>query len=147
MEIHAVITSKYKHITAYYLQFCQDNNYESLSESSLYRILKELKPSQWKSLAGLDNTIADGLNGFSILADIAKKYFPGNKGIVDNTWKGENNILKLDTSPPSPPKLCWSFYLCITLYLFCFIGPNLFKERQCSFENHDFFCDQYSNLY
>ena len=101
MEIHAVITSKYKHITAYYLQFCQDNNYESLSESSLYRILKELKPSQRKSLAGLDNTTADGLNGFSILADIVKKYFPGNKGIVDNTWKGENNILKLDTSPPT----------------------------------------------
>ena len=69
----------------------------SLSESSLCRILKELKPSQRKSLAGLDSTTADGLNGFSILADIVKKYFPGNKGIVDNTWKGENNILKLDT--------------------------------------------------
>ena len=43
---HAVITARYKHIIAYYLQFCKDNNYESLSESSLYRILKELKPSQ-----------------------------------------------------------------------------------------------------
>ena len=52
---HAVTTAKYKHIIAYYLQFCQDNNYESLSESSLYRILKELKPSKGKSLAGLDN--------------------------------------------------------------------------------------------
>ena len=43
---HAVITARYKHIIAYYPQFCEDNNYESLSESSLYRILKELKPSQ-----------------------------------------------------------------------------------------------------
>ena len=85
---HAVITAKYKHI-AYYLQFCQGNNYESLSESSLYRILKELKPSQRKSLAGFDNTTADGLNGFSILADIVKKYFAGNKGIVDNRERGK----------------------------------------------------------
>ena len=81
---HAVITARYKHIIAYYLQFCEDNNYESLSESSLYRILKELKPSQWKSLAELDNTTADGLNCFSILIDIVKKYFAGNKGIVGN---------------------------------------------------------------
>ena len=126
MEIHAVITSKYKHITAYYLQFCQDNNYESLSESSLYRILKELKPSQWKSLAGLDNTIADGLNGFSILADIAKKYFPGNKGIVDNTWKGGKQYLKIGYLPPLPPlhyvdhstcaSHCISFALSIQIY-------------------------------
>ena len=43
---HAVITARYKGIIAYYPQFCKDNNYESLSESSLYRILKELKPSQ-----------------------------------------------------------------------------------------------------
>ena len=86
---HAVITTKYKHIIAYYLQFCEDNNYESLSESSFYRILKELKPSQWKSLAGLDSTAADGLNSFSILVDIVKKYFAGNKGIVGNLERGK----------------------------------------------------------
>ena len=61
----------------------------SLSESSLCRILKQFKPSQRKSLAGLDSTTADGLNGFSILADIVKKYFAGNKGIVDNLKKGK----------------------------------------------------------
>ena len=89
---HAVITAKYKHIIAYYLQFCKDNNYESLSESSLYRILKELKPSQQKSLAGLDNITADGLNGFSILADIVKKHFAGNKGIVGNLERGKRYL-------------------------------------------------------
>ena len=89
---HAVITARYKHIIAYYLQFCEDNNYESLSESSLYRILKELKPYQRKSLAGLDNTTAGGLNCFSILIDIVKKYFAGNKGIVGNLKMGKRYL-------------------------------------------------------
>ena len=81
--------AKYKYIIAHYLQFCQDNNYEWLFESSLYRILKESKPSQRKSLARLDNTTADGLNGFSILADIVKKYLAGNKGMVDKLERGK----------------------------------------------------------
>ena len=93
---HAIIMAKYKHI-AYCLQFCHDNNYESLFEGFLYRILKELKPPQWKSLAGLNSSTADGLNGFSILADIVKKYFAGKIRVLWTTWKGENNILKLDT--------------------------------------------------
>ena len=63
--------------------------FKSLSESSLYRILKKLKPSQQKSLAGLDNITTNGLNGFSILADIVKKYFAGNKGILDNLERGK----------------------------------------------------------
>ena len=54
-----------------------------------------MKASQQKSLAGLDNTTAGGLSSFRILADIVKKYFAGNKGIVDNVER-ENNILKLD---------------------------------------------------
>ena len=115
---HAIIIKKYKHIIAYYLKFCQDNNYESLSESSLYRILKELKPSKRKSLAGLDNTTADGLNGFSIFTDIVKSILQEIR-VLWTTWKGENNVLKLDN-----PALCISFYLCITLYLFCFITHN-----------------------
>ena len=32
--LRAVITAKYKHIIAYFLQFCEDNNHESLFESS-----------------------------------------------------------------------------------------------------------------
>ena len=81
-----------------------------MADSSFYRILKELKPTQWKASAWLVSTTADGLNGLSILADIVKNYFAGNKGIAD-TWKGENDILKLY----------------IALYLFCFIGYNWSK--------------------
>ena len=141
---HAVITARYKHIIAYYLQFCKDNNYESLSESSLYRILKELKPSQQKSLAGLDNTTADGLNGFSILTDIVKKYFEGNKGIVGNLER--EKYLKIRY-----PQHCVDHSTCashcISFALSDTTDPNLCKERQCGFENHDSFSNQCSNLY
>ena len=63
-----------------------------MPKNSLYRILQELKLSQWKPLAGLDNTTADELNGFSILIDIVKKYFPG-KGLVENLER-EKQYLK-----------------------------------------------------
>ena len=50
---HAVIIAKYAHIICYYIKFCENSNFEPLSETSLYRILKALKPSQRKNLAGL----------------------------------------------------------------------------------------------
>ena len=53
---HAVVTARYKHIILYYNQFCQDNQFHPLSISSLYRVLKALKPSQRKSWT------ADGFN-------------------------------------------------------------------------------------
>ena len=44
-----------------------------LSDSSLWRILKEIKPSQQCSLAGLDDVACDGTNGVTILQQIVKK--------------------------------------------------------------------------
>ena len=104
-----------------------------------------MKPSQWKALAGPDSTTADGLNGFSILADIVKKYFAGNKGIVDNLEKGRQYLRIgypqhcVGNSTCAPH--CISFALSDTT------DPNLCEERGCSFENHDSFNDQCSNLY
>ena len=43
---------------------CKSSEFQPVSESSLYRILRSLKPSQRKSLSGLDDIMADGLNGF-----------------------------------------------------------------------------------
>ena len=116
-----------------------------MSESSLYRILKELKPSQRKSLAGLDNTTADGLNGFSILVDIVKKYFAGNKGIVGNLERGKQYLKIGYPQHCVDHSSCASH--CISFALSDTTDPNLCKERQCGFENHDSFCDQCSNLY
>ena len=44
-----------------------------LSDSSLWRILKEIKLSQQCSLAGLDDVACDGMNGTTILQEIVKK--------------------------------------------------------------------------
>ena len=47
---HAVLTAKYSHVIAFYLQFCKDMGYDALSESSFWRIVRALKPSQRRNL-------------------------------------------------------------------------------------------------
>ena len=46
---------------------CRSSEFQPLSESLLYRILRSLKPSQRKSLSRLDDIMADGLNAFDSL--------------------------------------------------------------------------------
>ena len=116
-----------------------------MSESSFYRILKELKPFQRKSLAGLDNTTADGLNGFSILVDIVKKKFAGNKGIVGNLERGKQYLKIGYPQHCIDHSSCASH--CISFALSDTTDPNLCKDRQRGFENHDSFCDKCSSLY
>ena len=99
-----------------------------------------MKPSQRKSLAGFDNTTADGLNGFSILADIVKKYFAGNKGIVDSLERGKRYVKIRYPQHCVDHSTCASH--CISFALLDTTDPNLCKERQCGFENHNSFCDQ-----
>ena len=43
---HAVLTSKYSHIIHFYKEACNDVDYKPLSDSSLYNILHNLKPSK-----------------------------------------------------------------------------------------------------
>ena len=57
-----------------YKEYCRNMEIEvPLSDSSLWRILKEIKPSQQCSLAGLDDVACDGMNGITILQEIVKK--------------------------------------------------------------------------
>ena len=51
-----------------------ETNYEPLSESSLWRILRAIKPSQRRSLAGLDDVTASGMNGFTTLQSLARRF-------------------------------------------------------------------------
>ena len=53
-----------------YLQFCEEEQFEPLSRSTLFRILEVREASQQKSLSGLDNTAADGSAGFAQLLRI-----------------------------------------------------------------------------
>ena len=45
---NTVSTTKYTHAVIFYLKSCTD--YKQLSTSTLFRILRAVKPSQWKSL-------------------------------------------------------------------------------------------------
>ena len=47
--------AEYSHIIFFCLQSCKQLNYSPSCESTLYQILKELKPFQRHSLAGLDD--------------------------------------------------------------------------------------------
>ena len=69
---NSILTMKYDHATAYYCQFCSDTTFKPFSESTLWRILRGINPSQRKSLAGLYYITATGLNGFSTLLKAAE---------------------------------------------------------------------------
>ena len=49
--VKSILTMKYDHTTAYYCQFCSDTTFKPFSESTLWRILRGINPSQRKSLA------------------------------------------------------------------------------------------------
>ena len=53
-----------------YLEFCEETEFEPMSQSTMWRILEVQEASQRKSLQGLDNTAADGGDGFEELLKI-----------------------------------------------------------------------------
>ena len=57
----AILTTRYSHAIGFYKQNSLKNQYEPLSDSTLWGILKAIKPSQRKSLAGLDDISAAGI--------------------------------------------------------------------------------------
>ena len=56
-----------------YLQFCEEEQFEPLSRSTLFRILEVREATEQKSLSGLDNTAADGSAGFVQLLRIVEE--------------------------------------------------------------------------
>ena len=63
-----------------YFEFCKEGQFESLSRSTLFKILEVREASQRKSLQGLDNIAADGAAGFQTVAKI-----------IDDLEKGGGN--------------------------------------------------------
>ena len=49
-------------------------NFVPLSDSTLWRILHSLKPSQRKSLSGLDDITAAGMNGFGMIEEFVSTH-------------------------------------------------------------------------
>ena len=70
-------------LIAQYLQFCKEEDFEPLSRAALFRILEVLEASQRKSLRGLDNTAADGSNGFKTIENLCERLVSFG---VNATW-------------------------------------------------------------
>ena len=88
---HAVLTAKYSHVIAFYLQFCKDMGYDALSESSLWRILRALKPSQRRNLGGLDDITAAGMTGFSKIIDFLSPLI-SHKELISKLERGKRYL-------------------------------------------------------
>ena len=71
---YAMSVTKYSHTISFYLKACKNSDYNSLSKSSLWRILASIKPSKRKSLGNLDNLTASGINEFETIIKLASKY-------------------------------------------------------------------------
>ena len=71
---HAILTTKYSHASAFYIETCENTQLQAFSELSLFRILKRIKLSQRKSLSGLDEITASGINGFEKLRSVTVSF-------------------------------------------------------------------------
>ena len=86
---HAILVARFKHVITYYQKYF-DESFQSLSECTLYRILNELNPSQRKSLAGLDDTTVDGLNGFKTSENVIINFLGRKQALLD--WSAQIGI-------------------------------------------------------
>lgn len=85
------IIRKVTHSTmiAQYLSFCKDDCFEPLSRVTMYRVLKVREASQRKSVQGLENTAADGAEGFQRISEIVEDL--GEKHGVNKEWYSDVN--------------------------------------------------------
>ena len=70
----AILTLSRSHTIAEYKEHCQHFDFTPLSDSTLWQILKAIKPGQRHAMAGLDNTTSDGLKGFQLLIEQLNKF-------------------------------------------------------------------------
>ena len=67
-----------------YLDFCKkEENFSAMSRATLWRVLEVQEASQRKSLKRLDNTAADGVDGFEALQKILDEL---EEVWVDKEW-------------------------------------------------------------
>ena len=66
-----------------YLDFCKEENFSPMSRATMWTVLEVQEASQRKSLKGLDNTAADGVDGFEALHKILDEL---EEVWVDKEW-------------------------------------------------------------
>ena len=65
----AILTLSKSHAIIEYKQYCDKFGLKKLSDSTLWQILKAIKPGQQRAMVGLDNVTADGILGFKLLSN------------------------------------------------------------------------------
>ena len=68
-----MLVTKYSHTISFYLEACENSDYNPLPKSCLWRTLASIKPSKGKHLGGFDNVTTSGINGFETLSKLALK--------------------------------------------------------------------------
>ena len=66
-----------------HLEYCKEQCHKPLSRSTLFKILEVREASQRKSLQGLDNTAANGAEGFQTIETLVKTL---EKGGMEEQW-------------------------------------------------------------
>ena len=62
------------HTITFYKEICKETSYLPMPDTSLWRILRGIKPFQRKALSGLDDVTAAGMDGFQTLVAISEKW-------------------------------------------------------------------------
>ena len=75
----AILSASRSQVIAEYKDFVEEVRYSSLSDSSLWKILKSIKPSQKQVMQGLDNVTADGLVALNVLETLVQDTIPINE--------------------------------------------------------------------
>ena len=73
-DVDRMLTAMRSNVVQDYKQHCKENlspsEDEFLSDSTLWKILRNIKPNQKHAVVGLDDVTANGLKGFLLLEDV-----------------------------------------------------------------------------
>lgn len=93
-----LIIMKHHHsqVVRQYKAYCAEINIECCSERTYMRILEDIGPNVRKSMRGLDNFLADGLNAIDVLKKYALVLFPVNYETIVKLLDRAKQYLKCD---------------------------------------------------
>ena len=84
----AILTVMKSHVICLYKQLCDNTSFNPLSDSTLFRILSEMKLTQRKALAGLDNVSAAGISAINAATILVQSR------LTDITVQEKNSLLQ-----------------------------------------------------
>ena len=139
------VTRCYSTMVLQYLEHCQEEGFEPISRSTMYRILEVREASQRKSLSGLDNTAAEGVVAFERLNSIIDELSEAGADkeamltLKEKLKKGKNYLKKEYMSDCGADESecadhCWRFALS---------DPKVpeFQSRCISHTSHEMKCN------